>query len=220
MENEEGITEEVEFDPEKRQEWEELKRTKGPFWALKRGERLGVPKQELESFLAETVANQPKNYGLEYNLRKSLSRASSEWGSVEEIEALGQRAYQAAIEAKDEDSIRNIALDVYGKESPEYRDAFEKRKQAVEEFEEGAEEEQLIEIAADATLGDLFEAVNHLWQKGVEVDLKMELWDNFNKDLVEALLSNQGSNIKVIDFFTGYGYSKEDIETYLPVKFV
>lgn len=230
MENEDEIQEEVEFDPEKQQEWEELKKGDAPFRTLKWGQENGVPQSELESIFAEVVERErkKKSYGIEYNLRKSLSRTSSRWGSPEDIEALGVQAYQEAVEADDIDSIKNIALDVYGKDSPEYLDAFKRRKELEEKVAEedaGIEEEELvIKISSDATLADLFRELTSLEEVGGpgSIGFQEELHDNFDKDLVEKILDfdSQKSKEKVIDFFDRYGCSKEDIEIYLPIKFV
>ncbi len=228
MENEERIQEEIELDPGKRQEWEEMKKGDAPFWTLKWGQENDIPQVELKSYLAEIVTNgrERKIYGIEYTLRNTLNKVSKSerWGTPEEIKALGERVYQEAIEADDLDSQATIAEVLFGKDSPEYKNVVKRKKEIeaeIAEKEAGIEEEERdIKISSDATLADLFEAVNRLWLQDIEVDLEAELWDNFDENLVEALLSNQSSNAKLIGLFAGYGYSKEDIEAYLPIRFI
>lgn len=214
MENEEKVGEEVEFDSEKR---EELKKSEGPYFALQYGEEMGVPQSELERFLSETVekGRKKKKFGIEFTLRTTLNKMSKSerWGSPEEIRALGERVYQEAIEADDLDSQVTIAEVLFGEDSPECLDAIKRRNEA----ELG---ETDIRISIDATLADVFGIVNRRYLDGVDLDFENKLREHFDQDLAEAILSNQKSDAKMFDLFDAFGYSKEDIETYLPIKFV
>lgn len=220
----ESIQEEpVEYDKEK---WAELKKGDAHFWALKWGQENNVPQEELESYLTEVVARnreQKKIPWVEFTLRTTLNKVSqsTRWGSPEEIRALGEQVYQEAVEANDLNSQVAIAEVLFGKNSSEYLEAV-KRKKEPEAEKEVDEKERVIKIPADATISDLFKAVEILEQQGFEANLDEELHDNFDEDLVEEILNldSQENKEKVIDFFARFGYSKEDIEAFLPIKFI
>lgn len=92
----------------------------------------------------------------------------------------------------------------------------------------GEEKELLITLSKRASFADLFEAIEALEEKeGLgEVHFDEELWDNFDKEIAEEVLSFQddaqkdrAATTKIIDFFQEHGYDQEDISVYLPVKF-
>lgn len=238
-EGEAGQEESSEFDSEK---WEEIKANKGmgTYRVLTQGMEMGVPQSELEIFFQEIIAlkRSQGDYRFEFDLRKSLSRTSQNWGSPEEIRIIGDRAYQEEFAHNDFAAAASLAKDLYGKDSSEYitaigavkaneeieQDAARiKAKPFMAEEDEEDEEEPTIRIklSTDATLADLFSARDTIEEaEGLgSLELEAELHDNFDEGLVEKILDNQGGNEKVIDFFARYGRSKEDIETYLPIKF-
>lgn len=222
MENEESsnaVQEETsEFSPEKRQEWEELKKKDAPFPTLRWGQENNVPQAELESYLAEAVQKNraKKIYGSEYALRRILNKisGSERWGTEEEIQALGEQVYQEAVEADALPSILTIAEVLYGAESIQYQEARDRTEALLNK-----EKAKLIEVPTDVSIADFFETANRFYLDR-RVNLEKVLWDNFDEDLAEALESNKHGSAKILEIFTGFGYSKEDVEARLPVKFV
>jgi len=90
------------------------------------------------------------------------------------------------------------------------------------------EEDLCVELSKDATFFDLYEAIDAIEEKeGLDsLHFEEELWDNFDEELFEEVLAlrsleneTRAQNTKVIDFFKKRGFSKEDIEIYLPIKF-
>lgn len=214
----------AEFDREK---WEELKadKDKGTYRIFMQGMEMGVSQSELEIYFQEIIAlkKTQEDYAFEFHLRRSLSKTSPDWGSPEEIRTIGEQAYQAEFDYGNFATAARLAGDLYGIDSPQYLSA---AQAAIAEREEEptVEEKQDIEInlSSEATIADLFQARDAIEEaRGLGgLELEAELHDNFDADLVEDILSNIKSKEKVIDFFARYDRSKEDIEAFLPIKFV
>ena len=85
------------------------------------------------------------------------------------------------------------------------------------------ERELRVELHEDATLTDLFDAIDAIEEEeGLgEVHFEEEVWDNFDPELAEKVLSLRGKSeaatTKLTDIFKG---PLEDISTYLPIDFI
>jgi len=92
------------------------------------------------------------------------------------------------------------------------------------------EKDLCIQLSQDATFVDLFAAIAAI--ESIEglgsLHFEEELWDNFVEAVVEEVLAFQDplsalaskEDTRLVDFFNGRGYTKEEIEIYLPIEFV
>lgn len=176
--------------------WEELKKSEGGAYGIfNAGRKMGVPQEELVSFAEMRIAERATqgDFEFEYNLRKSLNLASEE-----ELVLLKKKA-DDALEAQN-NSVREIKKE---------RDEDEKTI--------------TIKISPNATFADLFAAIEKLDDIDDAQIFYLELDDNFDQRIVEAVHAfqdqPQAASIKVVEFFKQQGYSKKEIETFLPIKF-
>lgn len=138
--------------------------------------------------------------------------------------------------AKEGVSALDVAKEVYGQDSEEYRKAEVMRDAKWARQEKGAQKEKdedegrdlLVTISKDATFADLFKATDKLEVKEGFDDFHFdeELWDNFSPEIGNEVLAfrnhhnaEQAASTKVVDFFQGRGFSPDDITTFLPIKF-
>ncbi|QQG45961.1 MAG: hypothetical protein HYY55_03195 [Candidatus Niyogibacteria bacterium] len=114
---------------------------------------------------------------------------------------------------------------------------------------EKQERAKTIRLKQGATFAELFDAENRIAEKiegsedeedvGDPTHLVSELWDNFDEDVVLEVLDFKAklealslkkpeeyteeekklANLNVAEYFHNKGYSVEDIETFLPIKF-
>jgi len=254
--------------------WEQLKQESGDreAFVIAKGHETGVPKDELDRFAESAIAREIKkqNYISVYNFRKSMGI-----GTEEEVRAAGESAYQFFINNNEFGSAMSIAEDVYGKDSEKWFRADEanetewariekeeKRKatrraalseEELEAEEEKKAEERIVTLNQDATLADLFEAIDEIEEKIQTENSEDEDYDdpihfaaevvgNFDKDVAEEILvdlrgahefldstkpeeelsekKKKAIGRKVLDYFEEKGYSRDDVETYLPmIKF-
>lgn len=210
-----------------REEWERTKLNFRGAAAIRKGREMGVPEEEIIKFAEENIVRKKENgdYALVYQFRKNMKI-----GTPEVIRAAGEEAYKFLFEGNDFIAARNIAEEIYGKESEEWRKAEKAYQEESEEIERKKkeisvedEEDLVVKISKNATFADLKEAIDNLLENHDFDDfhLDSELWDNFDQSLADeffdALHGKKG--IKVIDFFREHGYSKKDITVYLPIKF-
>lgn len=108
-------------------------------------------------------------------------------------------------------------------EIKKYQELAEKQRQelVMKESPELLEDEKNVEILSSATLADLFNALDELEDEIGFDNLHFwdEIWDNFDSKIGDELLNSMESDVKVMDFFKKHGYSKNDIEVFLPIKF-
>ena len=206
--------------------WIELKRSGLLPFAINQGKKMGVPQEEIDRFAEDFIARETKNknYDLVYKLRKNMGI-----GTEEDIRIAGEQLYKFFLKNGQSDSIVDLAEEVYGKDSEEWRHANEMNKAKKEEKDENEDEEQELkaDIYRDATFADLFEAIDAIEEDvGLgELHFEEELWDNFNSEVAEKILAfrdvqeKEAANTKVLDFFKKYGYSQNDITVFLPIEF-
>lgn len=217
-------------------EWEKLKweklRQGGAVFAINKGKEMGVPKEELDRFAEDIIARETENhhYGLVYSFRKDMGI-----GTAEEVRAVGEQAYKFFLEGGSFGSAMNIAEDVYGRDSEEWRranEANEAERKKAEEKRTGGEEMEDEErelnaiISKDATFVDLFNAIDAIEEEeGLgELHFEDELWDNFDATIMDEVLAfrdeaSKAATTKVLDFFQERGYSQSDVSIFLPIKF-
>ena len=213
--------------------WDKLK--KGPpAGAIKKGKETGVPQEELDKFAQDVIARETEkqNYSFVYRFRKNMGI-----GTDEEIRAVGEKAYQSFFDAEEFGNAMSIGENVYGRDSEEWRRANEgnetkwkkmkKREKLKEEKIESGEYDLKVILSKNATFVDLFIAIDAVEEEeGLgELGFEEELWDNFDKEIAEEVLSFRDEQVtkamstKVIDFFRERGYTQADVSAYLPIKF-
>ncbi len=213
--------------------WDKLKQG-GAAFAISKGKEIGVPQEELDRFAQDVIAREieDKNYGLVYRFRKNIGI-----GTEEDVRAAGEQAYKFFLESRDLSSAVSIAEDIYGRDSEEYRRAYkdneaeqkktkDKRKKKEAEIEDEEQELNVI-LSKDATFSDLLNAIDFIEkEKGLgELHFEEELWDNFDSEIVEEILSfrdiqaSKAATTKFMDFFKERGYSQSDVSKFLPIRF-
>lgn len=220
QEDEVESNDQVEFD---RQKWEAIKNNEraDTFQKLKQGKEMGVPQEELEQIVQDEAGHwqRKKNYGFEYWIRKRL-----DMGSPEELSEIGERSYIAYVAEEDFKPALDIALDIYGPDSSEYKYLAEKLK-----IKEIAEKEEydapLAQIYEHATLASLMTEWEKLKKFGrphsdFEIELNANFGTNVLQDFREIVKAGKTGEITVIEFFARYGESKENIEAILNIEFL
>ena len=135
-------------------------------------------------------------------------------GEPEERTALAKKSYQSYMDEGDYGYAMAIAQDAFGKESEEWKkanaanDAAWKKSAKSEKSEEDEElAEEPIIISKNATVADLFKAIDAFEEK-TELGashFEDELHDNFNTEVVRRLLemrdTPEASKITAVKFF-------------------
>ena len=197
---EEGPKAETESEVEyNKEEWEEIKSSKGPVSAIEKGRALGVPEEEIERFAREIIEREKSDPAFVLRFMRNMGI-----GTEEELKSAEERAREYVIK----------------KEAEEKKTESKKEKNRKEK----TEKEGIVKLSKDATFVDLFEAIDASEEKEEEVHFEEELLDNFDKEVVGEILyfrNNPGeaAKTKVADFFRKHGFLKSDITTYLPIKF-
>jgi len=152
-------------------------------------------------------------------------------GEPSERLALAQKAYKGYMEADDYGYAMAIAQDAFGKESEEWKkanaanDAAWKKSAKREKVEDEEPADEPIIISKNATVADLFEAVDAFEEKTElgALHFEDELHDNFNAKVARLLLdmrdTPKASKASVVEFFNEQGYSVDDVQAFLPIKF-
>ncbi|MDO8581968.1 MAG: hypothetical protein Q7S16_03765 [bacterium] len=209
--------------------WEELKHSGLPYDAIQRGKALGVPQEVLESFANDQIMEKTLagEYDWIFRFRTSLGM-----GTPKELRGVKLLEHQCALQNKEYLHAAQVAEELFGKDSVQYHHAMDlfKQEQSEEEKmlgvinEEGAEEcEHVLTLSKNATFMDLFRALNKTEKKEGfgEVHFEDEVLDHFGDGILEEIqrLYSERSQMRILDFFAEYGYSKEAIEAYLPIQF-
>jgi|GEM_PF-2001847 len=165
-------------------------------------------------------------FDLEYQYRLLKN---SKYATPEEIREVGVLAYQKAIDEGNPSSVLLIAGEIYGKESPEYelalKDFKEKEDAKILErqaLRNGAEDEteEFVTLPLKVTIAEMED--NHEFDDLLDEVLHEELGRGFDQDVLSAyieLSEEEKTSTRVLDFFAKYGYSQDDVETTLPVRF-
>ncbi len=162
----------------------------------------------------------------------------------EEIREIAKRTYEQML--KEVPSNFDAAGFLYGENSEEYQRAKElynkRRKERRKKEQKGRkwrivsktnkdrEAEGAVILVLDATFFDLFEAIES--DEGIEVELDELFWSevyervgsHFDEDAqgeLEKFFDQPAlaKTTKVLEFFEKYGYSKEEVEAFLPIRF-
>jgi hypothetical protein len=154
---------------------------------------------------------------------------SSKYATPEEIRETGVLAYQKAVDEGNPSSALLIAEDIYGKESPEFtkalsdfKDQEEAKRQEYRDLMNGAEDEteEIVTLSKKATIAEM--EANHEYDDLLDEVLDEELGRGFDPDVLSAyieLSQKEKESTTVLDFFAKYGYSQDDVELVLPVRF-
>jgi hypothetical protein len=209
--------------------WERLKREKKPVFVIDEARKTGVPEDIVQQFGREVAETKEREDGpdVAFHFMHYMKI-----GEPDERLALAQKAYKGYMDADDYGYAMAIAQDAFGKESEEWKkanaanDAAWKKSAKSEKSEEDEElAEEPIIISKNATVADLFKAIDAFEEK-TELGashFEDELHDNFNTEVVRRLLemrdTPEASKITAVKFFNEQGYSVDDIETFLPIKF-
>ena len=219
--------------PESPEEQFEKAKSTGALAAIEQGFQLRISGEKIEEFAKTTIAENI-NMGRYLEAINILARADMgglNMGSSEEIEATTTGLYGKCLQEKKYHAAIEIARMKWGKQSEQYKGALkayeeDPENKALREAEEKREKELekwSAKISKDATIADLLEAVEESDENLGQSDIFYgELHDNFNPEVADELLELDlagRQNIKVVDFFKKHGYSKKDIEIFLPVKF-
>jgi hypothetical protein len=177
--------------------WERIKASSGgSFSAIEMGRKMGVDEDEIRRTAVQRIERAIADGDEGFIARFS---ASTGIGTAEE------RAVWSARAEDTERRRKEAAPPVVATSKPERKE----REKAVE-----------IRIPATATVAELFAAIREEEQ---DERLMLELHDNFDAEIVEQLtdLANGPSagTVGVLEFFDYYGYSRDEIETFLPVVF-
>ena len=205
----------------------------GNFDALKKARREGSPEAVLRGVVQIIVAEKREDFRFVFFLKKALLKDGFSFVSEDDVRRAGGDAYQKALEGGRPLEAVEVASALYGKQSKEYQHAWqcakadsgEKTKETLEGEEEDEEEEWTANIPQNSTIFNLFEAIESGDDNLEHTDIFWsEIHDNFNPEVADELFEIQhneklGAGTKVVDFFEKHGYSKKDIEIFLPVKF-
>ncbi|MDD5341425.1 MAG: hypothetical protein PHC97_03250 [Patescibacteria group bacterium] len=209
--------------PEVLAKWEILKNGR-EYNAVVKGREYGVPDSVVNEFIKQKIDEhlKAKDYFWLFNFMKATGS-----GTEEEIKKIGDLAFKKALADKNYATAMELAGKLYGKDSEQYKLSVKslakvkiesaKETERIENELEGEE----VEISPDATVADLFKAINKLEDKIGEGNsgFGAELSENFDRVVGEELRGEESRKIKVIDFFKRYGYDKDDIEVFLPIRF-
>lgn len=203
--------------------------------AIKLGLQLEIPREKIEEYAKASMAQEISlgNYLRAINILRDADVAGLNIGSFEEIEAVTSDLFNKCLQERKYNSAIEIARMKWGDDSEQYKKALEVYEndpenmalRRVEEKKERRLEKWSAKISKDATFKDLFDAVDDRDEELRQSELFMsEVWDNFDQEICDEILDMQSDDIKavgtkVVEFFEKYGYSKKDIETFLPVKF-
>lgn len=237
-----GLTEKEPKQPNFTEQWGKLLEL-GLYWAIQKSEEAGMSSKELLRLVREDLVRRIKNddspsvYGF---LSEGIWPGIPNLGfTEEEKKEIGVKAYEKLMADENFSSAAEVAGRVYGLEGEEYRAAFklaedeqkrklaevQKRRKYVE-----VEEELRVVLPPEATMADLFRAIDDIVEKeGLEkLYFEAKLWESgFDKETVKEVLSlredderaDEAAKIKVIEFFEKHGYDKDDITAFLPIKF-
>jgi len=208
--------------------WERLKREKKPVFVIDEARKTGVPEDLIQQFGREVAEIKEREDGLDaaFHFMHYMKI-----GEPSERLALAQKAYKGYMEADDYGYAMAIAQDAFGKESEEWKkanaanDAAWKKSAKREKVEDEEPADEPIIISKNATVADLFEAVDAFEEKTElgALHFEDELHDNFNVKVARMLLdmrdTTKASKVSVVKFFNKQGYSADDVQTLLPIKF-
>ncbi|MCL4404145.1 hypothetical protein M1432_02280 [Patescibacteria group bacterium] len=208
---------------ETKEKLEELANKPMRFNALKEADALGFTLEERDKLADRIVADEIEqgNPGSVFGLRENLMRAGlvdrPPGGSADDIEKISEEAYRHNMEERHFESAMVLAEKTHGTASLEYKtakEAFDKENAEMEETDE-------IVLTRKATFGDIFGGMIPI---GLEEAFWTEVHDNFGDEIDKELHKlvddpAKASKTDILDFFKKRGYSKSDVEDYLPIKF-
>ena len=211
-----------------REAWERLKRERKPVFVIDEARKIGVPEDVVQQFGHEVAAAKETEDGPDAAFR---FMHYMKIGEPEERLALAQKAYKGYMGEGDYGYAMAIAQDAFGKESEEWKkanaanDAAWKKSAKREQWEDEEPADEPIIISKNATVTDLFKAIDAFEEK-TELGashFEDELHDNFDTEIVQRLLdmrdTPEASKVSVVKFFNEQGYSADDAQTFLPIKF-
>ncbi len=180
-----------EYDKEK---WETMKtKVEGVFSVIDQGKAMGVPQDELDKY-AYSLVEKGVEWGDAYFVRVFMNKLNL--GSEEERAGFIERATQA-----------------HGKILVERAKALEE-----EEEQRSKEEPKRFSISSETTFPELFDMMD----LDQDADFWLALDDQFSdhvEEVVDLLTSEEGKTMTVLKFFKDRGYTKSDVEVFLPIKF-
>ena len=214
----------------------EQSKPEGPFTVIRVGTQLGISPETLTAYAKSEIAKKAEsgNFAGAVNLLALADTHDVFVGTKEELDSAVREFYAESMLQENYDGAMECARlkGEWGMNSPEYKAALAgfKKKTQGEDWEEKEEkrekelEKWSAKISRGATIKDLFDVIYENGGNFEESDIFWsEIHDNFNDEVGEELLELEsdprGAGIKVIDFFKKHGYSKKDIEIFLPVKF-
>lgn len=153
-------------------------------------------------------------------------------GTEEEQRQIGEQAIGELIKDKFYISAREIAEQIYGKETPEYENIVQKIKETSKKqpwkLIRSEDELSIVRLNPEATMGDLFEALASDTESTaggplLEDRFWMEVFDNFIPEVSDALFDAQERpelrSMKATDFFKQQKISEKDASVFLPIRF-
>ena len=164
-------------------------------------------------------------FDLEYQYRLLKS---SKHATADEVREAGVAAYQKAVDEENPGSALLIAEEIYGKESPEFATAlagFKAEEDAKilerQALREGAEDEteEFVTLPLSATISQMEANREH---DNLLLEVLHEELRSFGQDVLSAyieLTEKEKESTTVLSFFAKFGYSQDDVETTLPVRF-
>ena len=208
--------------------WERLKAEKKPVFVIDEARKTGVPEDVIQQYGRGIAAAKEKNDGPDaaFHFMHYMKI-----GEPDERAAVAQRAYKGYMAEGDYGYAAAIAQDAFGKESDEWKtahaasDSAWKTEAKPEKNEDEEPENEPVVIPKNATLADLFQAIDDIEEKTElgATHFEEELHDNFDTEIVQRLLAlrdtAEAAKLGVVDFFKEYDYDASDIQTFLPIKF-
>lgn len=194
---------------------EMLKTSSGGAYAIEGARELGVPEQEIKEYALRVVeADMWDGYLPSVSIRMAENTGIA---SREEVEEVVRKTYKQILEENPFNV--SIAEYLYGRDSEEYQRA----KELYKTEKAPSAETEIIPLSSDATFFDLFTFIDPS-----EADLGDVFWNNVNNNFLEEISGElrkifdnpeSARQIKVLEFFEERGYTKDDLELFLLIRF-
>lgn len=192
-----------------------------------------VPEERIKDYALRLIeANTRQGYDPAMAFRMAENTGIAVSGEVEEVV---RRTYRNMLRENPSDFY--AAEYLFGKGSPEYLHAREldvwEQEEKKKKWKEAKwkvlrrDDELVLSLSPNVTFGDLFEALNSD-EEGVDALSELfwsEVYDNFSQEIQEDLQRlhlndpELAKKTSVPDFLKERGYSRKDLEAFLPIKF-
>lgn len=198
-------------------EWEALKR-ENPVTAVRRAGQLGVPQETVDAYVRSVVvAEYERTTDRRFTFLYWFLRNAK--GIDDETRAVGARIYEAAMRTQSPGSAMEIASDLYGEDSREFKRAHALSERMLRGQEQADER---IVLGRNSTFGDLAQEIvrmsdEAIWEEGI---FESEVNENFSElaeEIFNLLGSHAGTN--VLQFFRERGYNQRYLSSHLPIRF-